>query len=66
MVLCYSIEAFIAAYKRFSGRRGICATLQSDCGTNFMGADIALQKRFWVASEDLRDLAQLLANDGTR
>ncbi|GAB1866394.1 hypothetical protein CAJAP_07473 [Camponotus japonicus] len=42
LVTDYSTEAFIAAYKRFVSRRGICATLTSDCGTNFKGADIEL------------------------
>lgn len=39
LVTDYSTDAFLAAYKRFVGRRGICATLLSDCGTNFKGAD---------------------------
>jgi hypothetical protein len=33
-----STDAFIAALKRFLSRRGNCATLFSDCGTNFVGA----------------------------
>lgn len=65
VVTDYTTEAFIAAYKRFTGRRGVCATLQSDCGTNFVGADKALRQRFAESSKDLRDLASLLANDGT-
>lgn len=39
----YTTDAFIAAYKRFTGRRGICASLQSDCGTNFIRADTELK-----------------------
>lgn len=61
----YTTEAFIAAYKRFSSRRGICATLQSDCGTNFVGADVALSQRFTSTSKELKELASLLTNDDT-
>lgn len=43
IVTDYTTEAFIAAYKRFTARRGICATLHSDCGTNFIGADQELR-----------------------
>ncbi|XP_036150810.1 uncharacterized protein LOC118648594 [Monomorium pharaonis] len=65
IVTDYTTEAFLAAYKRFSGRRGVCATLRSDCGTNFVGADSILRQRFATSSKELRDLAILLANDGT-
>jgi hypothetical protein len=34
-----STEAFIAALKRFTARRGRCAEIYSDCGSNFVGAD---------------------------
>ncbi|XP_063236126.1 uncharacterized protein LOC134538623 [Bacillus rossius redtenbacheri] len=33
-----STEAFLAAYKRFIGRRGRSSDIYSDCGTNFVGA----------------------------
>lgn len=39
LVTDYSTEAFITAFKRFTARGGVCATLKSDCGTNFKGAD---------------------------
>ncbi|XP_011859856.1 PREDICTED: uncharacterized protein LOC105557272 [Vollenhovia emeryi] len=61
----YTTEAFIAAYKRFTGRRGVCATLQSDCGTNFVGADAVLKRQFELSSKKAGHLASLLANDGT-
>ncbi|XP_029675495.1 uncharacterized protein LOC115242992 [Formica exsecta] len=35
----YSAEAFIAAFRRFVSRRGLCSELFSDCGSNFVGAD---------------------------
>lgn len=58
-------EAFLAAYRRFTSRRGICKTLQSDCGTNLKGADSELKKLFFAASDQLGELASLIANDGT-
>ncbi|XP_070517916.1 uncharacterized protein [Cardiocondyla obscurior] len=66
VVTDYSTDAFIAAFKRFTGRRGICATLLSDCGTNFVGADAELRRMFDNSSEELHKLANLLANDGTK
>ncbi|XP_018317371.1 uncharacterized protein [Mycetomoellerius zeteki] len=65
VVTDYSTEAFIAAYKRFTARRGICATLNSDCGTNFVGADRELRQRFDSASQELKELASILINHGT-
>lgn len=66
LVTEYSTEAFIAAYKRFTGRRGICSFLYSDCGTNFVGADAALRKMFNSTSKEIPHLIDLLANDGTK
>lgn len=65
VVTDYSTEAFLAAYKRFTSRRGICATLHSDCGTNFVGADTELRRLFNSASKELKELATLLSNHGT-
>lgn len=61
----YSTEGFIAAYRRLTGRRGICQTLFSDCGTNFLGADTSLKRLFNSGSKEFSELAQLLAHDGT-
>lgn len=66
LVTDYSSDGFIAAYKRFVGRRGICATLTSDCGTNFKGADQELQKLFSATTQEFQQLASLIANDGTK
>ncbi|XP_024940200.1 uncharacterized protein LOC112494270 [Cephus cinctus] len=66
LVTDYTAEAFLAAYKRFSSRRGICVTLSSDCGTNLKGADFELQNLFCSASNKWKHLASLLANDGTQ
>ncbi|XP_011502773.1 PREDICTED: uncharacterized protein LOC105366139 [Ceratosolen solmsi marchali] len=40
----YTTDGFIAAYRRFSARRGIPHTLHSDCGTTFLGADKVIKK----------------------
>ncbi|XP_076238659.1 uncharacterized protein LOC143181886 [Calliopsis andreniformis] len=43
---------------------GICATITSDCGTNFKGADQKLKDLFSKSSAQLKELASLLAMDG--
>jgi len=37
-------DAFLAALTRFVSRRGLCSSLFSDCGTNYVGADAALRR----------------------
>lgn len=66
IVTDYTTEAFVAAYKRFTARRGICATLRSDCGTNLKGADVELRNLFAASSKELGSMANILANDGTQ
>lgn len=61
----YTTEGFLAAYRRFAGRRGVCATIRSDCGTNLVGADAELKRLFEAASQDFSKLRNLLASDGT-
>lgn len=59
-------NAFIAAFKRFTSRRGHCAQLFSDCGTNFIGAHYELVKMLNRAKSSLpTELCELLASDGT-
>ncbi|KMQ89080.1 hypothetical protein RF55_11328 [Lasius niger] len=41
----YTADAFLAALRRFSSRRGLCSSLQSDCGTNFLASE-QIQWRF--------------------
>lgn len=43
-VMGLTSEAFIAAFKRFVARRGQCAHMYSDNGTNFVGADRQLRE----------------------
>lgn len=66
VVTDYTTEAFIAAYKRFTGRRGICATLQSDCDTNFVGADAELRRLFESSSKELHEMAAVMAKNNTK
>ncbi|XP_054259893.1 uncharacterized protein LOC128984579 [Macrosteles quadrilineatus] len=58
-------EAFIAAYKRFTARRGISSTLSSDCGTTFIGADAELKRLFTASTTTSTKLRDLLTKDGT-
>jgi len=60
-----STEAFIAAFKRFSARRGVATDMYSDCSTNFTGADKAL-KSMMESSENQSSIHQFLADKGTR
>ncbi|XP_011170487.1 uncharacterized protein LOC105203399 [Solenopsis invicta] len=60
-----SASAFIAAFRRFTARRGRCRLLLSDNATNFRGADAELRARFRAASEFYREAGEVLANDRT-
>jgi len=42
----YSTDAFLAALRRFTARRGLCHSITSDCGTTFVGADRQLREFF--------------------
>lgn len=46
-------------------RRGRCARLTSDNGTNFRGADRELREMFGAASDFHQECKELLASDGT-
>jgi len=41
-----STEAFLAAFDRFTARRGIPIEIRSDCGTNYVGAARQLKSLF--------------------
>ena len=62
----YSTEGFIAAYRRFTSRRGIVHTLYSDCCTNFIGADATLRKLFHQNTQEHRNIAFILSKDNTQ
>ncbi|XP_029170330.1 uncharacterized protein LOC114940017 [Nylanderia fulva] len=59
----YSADAFIAALRRLISRRGVCISLYSDCGTNFVGADRQLNSLFSAASADGRRIASFAAQE---
>lgn len=48
----YTTQGFLAACRRFVGRRGQCSTLTSDCGTNLVGADAELCRLFHSAFKE--------------
>lgn len=58
----YTTEAFLAAFRRFVSRRGICSHLYSDCGTNFQGADRELRRLFSASSQENRSLRDQLTS----
>ncbi|XP_011859792.1 PREDICTED: uncharacterized protein LOC105557214 [Vollenhovia emeryi] len=60
----YSAGAFLAALRRFISRRGICCTLFSDCGTNFVGADAQLRAMFSASSPVLQQIKARTATEG--
>ncbi|XP_071578899.1 uncharacterized protein [Temnothorax nylanderi] len=62
----YTTEAFLAAFRRFISRRGLCEELYSDCGTNFLGADRVLRELFRASSADGRRLAHVAATEGIK
>ncbi|XP_055386164.1 uncharacterized protein LOC129615113 [Condylostylus longicornis] len=58
-------EGLMAAYGRFSTRRGRCKVLYCDNGTNFAGASKELAKQHKQMLQQLKsDLAQVLEHEG--
>ncbi|XP_029158950.1 uncharacterized protein LOC114931151, partial [Nylanderia fulva] len=57
-------DGFLAAFRRFVSRRGMCRTMHSDCGTNFVGADAQLQNMFRATSAEARHIAERVAHEG--
>ncbi|XP_018375980.1 PREDICTED: uncharacterized protein LOC108769465 [Trachymyrmex cornetzi] len=55
MVTDLTTEAFLAALQRFTARRGLCAQIHSDNGTNFVGA-----------ARELKELYEFLMKQGTK
>lgn len=61
-----STAGFLAAFRRFTSRRGHCSDLWSDCATNFTGASNELDCMFKNRkSQVVGEIAELLANDKT-
>ncbi|XP_063984105.1 uncharacterized protein LOC135166075 [Diachasmimorpha longicaudata] len=59
-------QAFIETYKRFTGRRGICATLSSDNAKTFMGANNELGKLLDKSRKEIHHIINELASNGTK
>ncbi|XP_029166208.1 uncharacterized protein LOC114937014 [Nylanderia fulva] len=57
-------DGFLAAFRRFVSRRGMCRTMHSDCGTNFVRADAQLRNMFWATSVEARHIAERVAHEG--
>ena len=64
MVSDLTSEAFIATLKRFFGRRGRCAKLYSDNGTNFVGANQEIKRLMKLVKDPDDDLSAFLAAEG--
>jgi Family of unknown function (DUF5641) len=60
-------EAFLAASRRFTSRRGHCKHVYSDNGTNFVGAQKILTQEYEQAVKDaIRYAGEALIETGTR
>lgn len=55
--------AFLAALQRFISRRGVCGTIRSDCGPNFVGADSQLRALFAASYPERRTIEQRLSEE---
>ena len=62
----YDSPSFIAAFRRFTARRGHCAELWSDQAKNFIGADKDLRAMLKESSEFSLQTAESLTRLGTR
>ncbi|XP_011859011.1 PREDICTED: uncharacterized protein LOC105556524 [Vollenhovia emeryi] len=62
----YSADAFLAAFRRFVSRRGLCRAVYSDQGTTFVGADTQLKALFRDAAKGNAYIANTLANHGVQ
>ncbi|CAL8133345.1 unnamed protein product [Orchesella dallaii] len=58
-----STDAFLATFRRFVSRRGLCAHIYSDCGTNFVGAEKEI-KTFISARETNHLISDSMTSQG--
>ncbi|XP_043271211.1 uncharacterized protein [Venturia canescens] len=59
-------DGFLAALRRFTGRRGIPHTIHSDCGTNFQGAAAELRQLFKTGTRESEHIQHTGATDGIK
>ena len=65
LVVGYDSQAFVAAFRRFTARRGHCELLKSDQGSTVTGADKELQRLYTKASAYAKELEMALGHQGT-
>ena len=57
-------DAFLAAFRRFTSRRGLCSDIYSDQGSNFKGASRILKDDFQECIKQIEEeISVVLAND---
>lgn len=68
LVTDMTTEGFLACFKRFTGRRGICEEVYSDNGTNFIGARRELNElhKLLLKTANNNLISESLAMDGTK
>ncbi|XP_011687417.1 PREDICTED: uncharacterized protein LOC105449732 [Wasmannia auropunctata] len=66
VVTDYTAEAFLAAFRRFVSRRGLCEVMYSDCGTNFVSAEAELRKLFAASGREAQRICTALAEERVR
>ncbi|XP_044755073.1 uncharacterized protein LOC123314027 [Coccinella septempunctata] len=66
LVSGYSSADFIAAFRRFTSRRGHCTDLYSDQGTTFIGADKELKELYKKSSSFIKDITKKLSDESTQ
>ncbi|XP_072760780.1 uncharacterized protein [Anoplolepis gracilipes] len=59
----YTAVAFLAAFSRFTSRRGLCRSVWNDCGTTFVGADALRRDLFAASSSELQTVIGQLASE---
>ena len=60
----YTTAAFLATFKRFTTRRGLCRFLYSDSGTNLQGANAEIRRLFSQTSSLCQEVAAAIAANG--
>ena len=60
----YETDHFMAAFKRFISRRGLCWAIYSDCGTNFVGACKEIKSIFSKDSSHPNKFTNYVAEQG--